>query len=264
MSDKTVYGWNAKYSAKGLQLVAMVDGEHVHDSPLRIGKPIEVATKEWSNLKSIKEIENGTHWLYNDDPEIIQRTKKWIETRHPLAIITSLSKEKLEKYDTLLFESGVPFVSQKILDIMSDICPDEFEAFPTIVETVTGNSTQYYILNLTSVLQNTIDFDNSLIEYQTYEHMKIEERSEDSIMSFRRLILNENCMKTNYIGRMYEDKMEVLVSEPLVKAFRKAKVKGFKYECLEDYINQMWTPNYLRDENGQFCVDEKGHRILAY
>ena len=72
---------------------------------------------------------------------------------------------------------------------------------------------------------------------------------EDAIRHFERLILKENCMGHNHLGRMFDYLSECMISESVIDALKKGKIKGFRYQPLENYINSLYTTNFYPGTN---------------
>jgi hypothetical protein len=49
---------------------------------------------------------------------------------------------------------------------------------------------------------------------------------------------------------MYGDLYSAMIREPIIREFKKEKIKGLKFEALEDRFNQAWTANYINYAGG--------------
>ncbi len=243
MSDKSVYAWYGKHTPKGMQLGGMVKGEHISEDLLSLGRPLKEAIAKWQTFIGVQKAEKGLHSQADFNLEV-PRTLKWAQNPYPIKCICYVDKEKLETWDTpQLMNPGSMTCSEKVVGIFQKLCPGEFEAYPLIVETQTGISTKYFLINITHIINPAIDREKCI--YTTLSDRVI--GKEDAIAGggFKRLLLIKGCMKEKQLGRMYDQLSREMIAKPVIEAFQREKVTGFTYIPLEDDINKLYKSNRL-------------------
>lgn len=129
--------------------------------------------------------------------------------------------ERLLKYDILAETFGSPLVNGKVLKILQELCPNDFQAFETIVHAKGGDTRAYFILNILNYVDS---IDMELSDCDTREHGKVR--------SINNLHFVPNCMGAIHLARDEKFSPMILVSEELKKVFKKNKIKGARF--LED------------------------------
>ena len=133
-------------------------------------------------------------------------------------------EKKLKSYACMPNNGQAPLVNQKVLDILLDLCPDEFQYFPV---TIVGENPKhppfenhdYCLINICQTIDG-IDKEKSDLTFCGEE-----------IDQIKTLVLKEN-MSPFTLARWKYSMVEKIVAEPLVKAFKKAKINGVKFELL--------------------------------
>jgi hypothetical protein len=242
MSDKTIYAWSPSLNKLGLPIGGMVKGEHLHSGYFSKGRPIKEAIEHMKTFKGIQDALNRTK-ENKDFTESVHRTIKWAQDPYPIPFITrTTTKEILETSDTPnLSETQIPIVSKRVLELLNGLCPNDFEAFPIIVETPTGNSTNFYLLNITHIINPAIDEPNCKYKVWMDEIYGVE----NSIQRFNRLLFQNGCMKGRFLGRVFDNVSMAMIDQKIIEKFRELKVKGFRYIPLEDEVNKLYTFNHL-------------------
>ncbi len=144
---------------------------------------------------------------------------------YDLVYHAEIPEEKLLTYDCMPNNGQAPLVNRRVLGILLEQCPDEFQYFPvTIVGENPKNSAfenrDYFLINICQTVDG-IDKERSDIIYF----------DNGDVRNIKNLVLKEN-MKHFCISRLQNSLVDIIVSEPLVKAFKKAKVNGVKFEML--------------------------------
>ena len=244
MSDKEVFSWNPSESSEGLPLGSQVSGEHIRENLFEIGMPIEKAYEKWLGFKGVQAALKGTHRSEGQDyTDEVKRTIDWMKHKPPLQYISSWSKEKREKNDVMNLSLSVPFGSQKVIQILEEICPNDFEAFPVKLHTSTGVSDKYYLINITHVIHDAIDKENSVYTLCFNKN----EGDENSVRFIDRLLFKEGCMGNKILGRIHEDLGYAMINKKVIDVFDAKNIKGINYEPLENNINKLFTDNYELD-----------------
>ena len=128
------------------------------------------------------------------------------------------------KYDCLPNNKYAPLVNARVLEILQELCPHDIQAFPaTIVSEVPEKfafeNHDYWVVNITKTVDG---IDKELSDFDKFESGRIKD--------IHKLILRDvQCMGSSHIVRQHDYHVEILVSPTLVKAFKKAKIKGVKF-----------------------------------
>ena len=127
------------------------------------------------------------------------------------------------KYDFLPTNKPALVVNKKIINILSEICPEDIQIFPaTIVsekpKKLTFENHDFWVLNLTKTV-NVIDETNSIYQQLENTPLKIP----------KKLTFVENSMNNCHIGRQFNYTPHVIVSPELAAIFKKEKVTGVKF-----------------------------------
>lgn len=104
---------------------------------------------------------NGTHeeQEYVDE---VNRTLEWYKKRHTLYYVSDFKKEELEEMETIKLSAQISFGSQKVLYVLDAVCPHDYEAFPIEIETPTGISKKFFLINVCNRIENALDKENCL------------------------------------------------------------------------------------------------------
>ena len=244
MSDKNVFAWNPYRDDRGLPLGSQVAGKNIRENLFMIGLPVGNAYEKWLAFKGVQSALKGTHKSarkeYTDE---VKRTIEWMKHKPPLQYASSFSKEELEQYDVMNLSLSVPFGSQKVIKILEEICPNDFEAFPVKLHTSTGVSDKYYLINITHVIHDAIDKENSVYTLCFNKN----EGDENSVRFIDRLLFKEGCMGNKILGRIHEDLGYAMINKKVIDVFDAKNIKGINYEPLENNINKLFTDNYELD-----------------
>jgi len=115
-----------------------------------------------------------------------------------------------------------PLVNEKVLRILQELCPNDFQVFPARIQASDGIMTEYSILNLLYE-----------IDYVNYEHSIPKGSQDEGIWGFEHLVMHPGALQGHHIGRLKETHSFILVSEEFVKAFEKAYIKGAEFRPIE-------------------------------
>jgi len=136
-----------------------------------------------------------------------------------------ISEEKLKGYACMPNNGQAPLVNQKVLDMLLELCPDEFQYFPV---TIVGENPKhppfenhdYFLINICQTVDG-IDKEQSDIVYF----------DNGDVRDIKNLILKKD-MRHFCISRLKNSLVDIVVSETVVKAFKKTKINGVKFELL--------------------------------
>ena len=247
MSDKRVYKWDAFGGSDGWPAGGPENGVNVDESIFLRGVPLDQAMVRWKKKCGVEELLNGTHerqeHVKQKRIDELKRTLDWYERRYPLPYISDFEKEELEEMDTIELSFQVPFGNQRVLDVLDDVCPNDYEAFPIEVHTKTGVITQFFLINVCHRIHDALDKDACIYKKST----TLKEGEENYIDRFKRLVFNKGCMGTTHLGRMHEHMFKVMVSETVAMAFQTANIYGYNTMIFEDRVNMRYRSNYMPD-----------------
>ncbi|NQY74718.1 MAG: hypothetical protein HRT90_08145, partial [Candidatus Margulisbacteria bacterium] len=173
---------------------------------------------------------------YDDRYDAVQRTNNWYKSREPLVFITQEKKSAIQHVDVVFDIWNSPIVSKKVLDIMLDLCPDDFETYPFIILTEDNQQVEMFLINITHLIKNAVDPEFSIIDWWDFKMPY----SEDSAQRFEPLILKKNCLKEHHIGRLYESKNKIMVSRTLMNAFKASGINALEYITLDKDVNEYY------------------------
>jgi hypothetical protein len=133
---------------------------------------------------------------------------------YDLVFEAECAEEKFAKAGVISNTASALLVSTEVLEVLKDICPDDFQAFPTLVRGVNTKYppfelTHFWLLNITN-LSGKLDV----------------ERSEKC----SQIVLFPDHMEGHHLSRLTEDRYKIIISQTLRKALKKLKVKGLTFE----------------------------------
>lgn len=106
------------------------------------------------DLDDAENVPQKSYAVYNEDKTgivdyKIKDIKKSDFSEYPIFYFTVKNPiEKILKWDFLPNNSYSPLVNKKGLDFISELCPNEFEYYDTVIEAVDGIITDYKIINI--------------------------------------------------------------------------------------------------------------------
>lgn len=134
-------------------------------------------------------------------------------------------EEKLKGYDCMPNTGYAPLVNTRVLEILQELCPHDIQAFPaTIVSEVPKKfafeNHDYWVINITKTVDG---IDKELSDFE-----RLPEKLGSVPIGTKKLVMRE-YENTYHIARDTILGTHILVSPTLVKAFKKAKIKGVKF-----------------------------------
>ena len=104
------------------------------------------------------------------DRFIFMRANK-ISEKGPYDLILEIPKKgtiaELTTWDVIESSFGSPIVNSRTLDILKSFCPDDFQAFPMVIEAKDGIlEKEYWALNILNKV-DCIDKHNSLLDFDS-------------------------------------------------------------------------------------------------
>ena len=154
-----------------------------------------------------------------------------VEYAYDLIFECEVSEEKMIKRDILYGIFGAPIINKRVLGILKNICPDDFQAFPALIrnakpKAVPFENRDYYVLNIAKSV-DSVDRESSIFEIHPYKPTKISK--------VKKLVFKKGCMGDNHLARDKFWQREELISPTLMKVLKKEKVKGISFYKDEEY-----------------------------
>lgn len=229
------YGWYPYSTKSGMHVGYMKKDELIFLALLKEGLPLK---KAWDFISPRRGIQNALNGIVGNNGaewiDKVNRTKQFVENPYILQFETPIKLEEIHKFDVLDLETtGMIFCTQKVLNIFNDFNCD-FEAFPISIQAKDGVSNQYYIVNITHLLMNTINYKKS--RFDLFEDCELGDKNSMSICTW--FTLNENALKDKHLGRIYEEPSYILMSEDLANALKNAGV--MKYYITHEEQENRW------------------------
>ena len=150
---------------------------------------------------------------------------------YDLIYSVNAERQELFKYDYLP-SSPAPIVNKKALDVLLELCPNDFQFFPVIIESGSKVKTpfmiknDYWLININKLV-DAIDLESSQL---TFSH-------ENEIEDIRHIILEEQSLSSEkiHLARERSYRGLMLASPELKDAFVKHKIKGCQFLTDEQY-----------------------------
>lgn len=145
-----------------------------------------------------------------------------LEDTYDLILDVRCPIEKIMHYDVLPNNFGSPIVKGEALEILQELCSDEFQVFDCEIQGTEGSTYEYKILNLLREI-HYINFKRSDCRYF----------DDGDVASIEKLVMHPHAMDDIYIGRLKDMHPMILTSDTVQKAFKKAKIKGVNFREIE-------------------------------
>ncbi|MBA1190301.1 hypothetical protein G7Z99_14805 [Pseudomonas entomophila] len=129
-----------------------------------------------------------------------------------------VSLAAISKYD-FLYSDGADVVSENVAKVLNEICPDDIQLLPAIVNVNGVVLSGYYALNLLKS-EPALDLENCVYSYLGEDA--------DAPKRFEKIALLDREPSSD-IFRASEKRTSIILSDRLAKEFEKASVKGIKF-----------------------------------
>ncbi len=205
--------------------------------------------KAWKHIIQFKSTERKTKALIFSNGKILpfdsgnpnlEYTKQDPAT-YDLIFHAEVEPSVFCQYDNLKTMNGMGLllVNKKIITILQEICPDDFQVFPATIISDKPKKFQfenhdYFVVNLTKTV-DVVDEENST--FTCYENGNLDK--------IYKLTYIKNGMGNAHIARQYNYRGEILVSPELAKRFKKEKVTGVKFKTDEEAYPYVPKTEYL-------------------
>jgi hypothetical protein len=152
---------------------------------------------------------------------------------YDLIFDVQVEEARIRSYDCLPNNAAGLLVNKRILELLQEMCPNDFQAFPAIIRSRKDKpieayviEDEYWLINVTKLV-DCINIDQS--------QLTLDDNGE--IEDIRSIVFKGGCMQNGPILLARERRYvpHILVS-PLIKdAFKKAKIKGARFVTDEEY-----------------------------
>jgi hypothetical protein len=190
----------------------------------------------------------------------------WIDPKdYDLVFKSKVSLRNLLKYDFLSSSVFVNIVSEKILDLLNEHCPDDFQAFPVKImsdpeaKIEPFECDEYHLINITRMI-DCVDYEQSEFTYnRTWKGLF---RRKSEIKNVNKLVLKETNEKFFLAGARAEEDglIKKIISQEFADIIKQNEFRGI---CVEtDYESHYGPYNdivpfyYYPDRNKPRTLDE--------
>lgn len=126
----------------------------------------------------------------------------------------------LKQYDVLFTTAYLHLFSSKSISILHEVCPDQIQAFDTVIECKDGVVDTYKAINILNAI-DVSDPEKSKYKYFEDGHPFGYERGG--------FVIKKEPIEPIHIARDKRSSATILISATLKEAFEKAKIKGCQY-----------------------------------
>ncbi len=155
-----------------------------------------------------------------------------------------IEEKRIRQYDCIPNNATGLLVNQRVLDILTTLCPDDFQAFPAVLRSNPSKPIdpyriegEYWLINVTKQV-DAIDVTQSILTIDDYGEFS----------NIRALVFKEGVLQEGPVllarERLYRP--HILVSPVIRDAFRKAKIKGADFLTDELYNKLSFYPPRCR------------------
>jgi hypothetical protein len=169
------------------------------------------------------------------------RTKAWMENKYPLPYRCYKPKAWANQQDILSLDSFVPVVNERVLKILDEVCPNEYEAFLIDVEATDGKTTPFFIVNITHCIKGAINLDESRYDVKKGKT----EKDKNSLEHVTKLTMNPNCMGDLTLARLYEKPSCLAIHPRLIDRFKSEEIVGMRqYAVMGSFLKRLFRDGY--------------------
>lgn len=182
---------------------------------------------------------------YNQDispDEYLFRKGKYITESLPKIVVSvKRKKELIEGYGAIPNSSGSPIIREDVLELCKDLFRDQVQAFDVELHTANEILNNYKLLNVLNILEDCINFEESIYSYYDKEKM---------FKWFDYMVLKDNCLGNLNIARISEGK-KTIVSKTVKDLFKKYKVKGVDICTPEEHYASIYNLEKIFKDAGR-------------
>jgi hypothetical protein len=168
-------------------------------------------------------------------PDIGQMPYSQDPATYDLIFDVQVEEARIGSYDYLPNNTSGPLVNKRVLELLQEMCPNDFQAFPAIIRSRQDKPITPYVIeneySLINVTRTVGAFDKELSEFDT-----LPENLGGMPIGLRYMVLNDKAILGNYcLARDKDLPSQVIVSPVIKDAFKKAKIKGARFVTDEEY-----------------------------
>lgn len=131
--------------------------------------------------------------------------------------------EHILKWDFLSNSTAIPLANKKALEFLNNLCPDDFQAIPTILRMPNGSEiTEYHLINVINGIHSAC-FEKSIINERNRESQIIS-------MKYNKIFHYMNISKDRYLARDKDCISVLLCSDNFKKEIKKHKLTGLTFK----------------------------------
>jgi hypothetical protein len=161
------------------------------------------------------------------------------ETNYDLILRCKAKDDVFTKFDVLENSTVAPIVNKKVVDLLNNVCPTDFQYFPVTIinfpDTEEYINKDYYLLNITKHVDSV---DRSISYIETRE-------GDVDIKSINKLYFKPDCMGSVHLARERYFHPLKLVSPFLVKEFKNHKIKSVNFLTDIESYHRPFPEEYL-------------------
>ena len=166
-------------------------------------------------------------------PDIGQMPYSQDPATYDLIFDVQVEEARIRSYDCLPNNAAGPLVNKRVLQLLQEMCPNDFQAFPAIIHSRQHKPITPYVIENEYWLINV----TKLVDCINTDHSQLTFRDNGDIEDIRFIAFKESCMQNGpvLLARERRYRAHIFVS-PLIKdAFKKAKIKGARFVTDEEY-----------------------------
>lgn len=172
---------------------------------------------------------------YNEDispDRFLFRKGKYItEPLSKIVMSVNRKKELIQNYGVIPNNSGSPVIRKDVLELCKDLFKDQVQVFDLELHTANEILHNYKLLNVLNILEDGINFEESVYRYIDKEQM---------FKRFQYMVLKDNCLENLNIARINET-MKTIVSGTVKDLFKKHKIKGVDICTPEEHYASIYN-----------------------
>ena len=154
---------------------------------------------------------------------------------YDLVLHATRPPEKWLQYGCLPNNALLPVVNTRVLSLLSQLCPHDFQAFPVVIQNENPKipdfeNHDYHLLNITQCV--------GAIDAERTEFSRLSDELGGNPIGIRgHLCFREGCLGIHHLARDSTLHSHLLASPELVALFKKEKVKGVRFMKEEEYYH---------------------------
>jgi len=130
-----------------------------------------------------------------------------------------ITVEKARKLDVLFTNAMMSvLLSPKVMGVLQEICPEQFQIFDTVIMCKDGDVTEYKAINILNYY-DVSDPDKSVYRYF----------DDGDVRGYDKFVIKDQPMEPLHVARDKKFPPKIIISATLKEALEKAKIRGCRY-----------------------------------